>query len=43
MQRIVDSDFKAGFVCKAGYFVSVDSKYQFDYWDYHFYCFLAFI
>lgn len=26
MQRIVDSDFKAGFVCKAGYFVSVDSK-----------------
>jgi len=26
MQRIVDSDFKAGFVSKAGYFVSVDSK-----------------
>lgn len=26
MQRIVDSDFKAGFVCKAGYFVSVDSN-----------------
>lgn len=26
MKRIIASDFKAGFVCKAGYFVAVDSK-----------------